>query len=148
MVNVRDMSPPADTSRYDYLASHGTRFDFVIGAEAVATLTDTVHRMETFLQKHPGAISSIEGMNEINNWPAKYKGKDGFAAAVLVQQDLYKAIKASPILKSIPVYNLTLGAASPADYAQLGDLSSFADQGNVHIYFPNGGAPSSVWDKA
>jgi trimeric autotransporter adhesin len=148
IVNVRDMSPPPDTSRYDYLASHGTRFDFVIGADAVATLSDTVHRMETFLQQHPGAISSIEGMNEINNWPAKYKGKDGFAAAVLVQQDLYKAIKASPILKSIPVYNLTLGAASPADYAKLGDLSSYADQGNAHIYFPQGGAPSTVWDKA
>jgi hypothetical protein len=148
IVNVRDMAPMGDTSKLDYLAGHGTRFDFVIGANMVAALPDTVHELEVFLQKHPGSISSIEGMNEVNNWPAKYKGKDGFAAAVLVQQDLYTAVKASPILKSIPVYNLTLGAGTPSDYAKLGDLSGFADQGNAHIYFPRGAPPSAIWDKA
>jgi hypothetical protein len=148
IVNVRDSSPPADTSKFDYLASHGARFDFVLRAEAAPELMDTVHRLEAFAQRHPGGISSIEGLNEINNWPAKYKGQDGFPAAVLVQQDLYKAIKASPTLKNIPVYNLTLGAAGPSDYARLGDLSSYADEGNAHIYFPNGAAPSSVWEKA
>jgi hypothetical protein len=149
IVHVRDSSPGADTSKYDYLATHGTRFDFVISTNAVTTsLTDAVHRMELFAQKNPGGISSIEGMNEVNNWPAKYKGKDGLEAGALVQQDLYKLVKASPILKSIPVYNLTLGTAGPSDYAKLGDLSSYADQGNAHIYFPQGGAPSVVWDKA
>jgi len=148
IVNVRDMAPVGDTSKLDYLAGHGIRFDFVIGANMVATLPDTVHKLEVFQQKHPGSISSIEGMNEINNWPAKYKGKDGFPAAVLVQQDLYAAVKASPILKSIPVYNLTLGAGTPSDYAKLGDLSGFADQGNAHIYFPKGAPPSAIWDKA
>jgi hypothetical protein len=148
IVNVRDSIPGGDTSKYDYLANHGTKFDFVFSTSAVADLPGAVHRMELFVQKHPGAISSIEGMNEVNNWPAKYKGKEGLPAAALVQQDLYKAVKASPILKSIPVYNLTLGTAGPSDYAKLGDLSSFADQGNAHIYFPQGGAPSGVWDKA
>jgi hypothetical protein len=149
IVHVRDSSPGADTSKYDYLASHGAKFDFVISTSAVTTsLTDAVHRMEAFAQKHPGGISSIEGMNEVNNWPAKYKGKDGLEAGALVQQDLYKAVKASSILKSIPVYSLTLGTAGPSDYAKLGDLSSYADEGNAHIYFPQGGAPSSVWEKA
>jgi hypothetical protein len=146
--HVRDSNPPANASRYDTLASSGTRFDFVIRTDAVANLPDAVHIMESFEQRHPGGISSIEGMNEVNNWPANYKGQTGIAAGVLIQQDLYKAVKASPVLKSIPVYSLTLGAAGPSDYAKLGDLSSYADEGNAHIYFPRGAAPSTVWDKA
>jgi serralysin len=148
IINVRDSSPPADTSKFDYLASHGARFDFVLRTEAVPEMADTVRRLEAFVQRHPGAISSIEGLNEVNNWPAKYKGQGGLAAGVLIQQDLYKAIKASSTLKSIPVYSLTLGVASNADYLRLGDLSGYADEGNAHIYFPKGAPPSSVWDSA
>jgi hypothetical protein len=148
IVNARDMAPMTDTSKLDLLANHGTRFDFVIGANMVANLPGTIKNLEAFLQKHPGSIGSIEGMNEVNNWPAKYKGLDGLPAGALVQQDLYKLVKASPILNGIPVYNLTLGAGTPADYAKLGDLSSYADQGNAHIYFPQGSPPSAIWDKA
>lgn len=148
IINVRDATPTSDTSRYDYLASHGTKFDFVLRAEAAPELTGTVQRLEAFVQRHPGAISSIEGMNEINNWPAKYKGQEGFPAAIAVQRDLYSAVKSSLTLKGVPVYGLTLGAAGPSDYARLGDLSDIADEGNAHIYFPKGAPPSSVWDRA
>jgi hypothetical protein len=145
---VRDATPPSDTRTYDYLASHGIKFDFVLRAEAASELTETVHRLEAFMQRHPGAIVSIEGMNEVNNWPAKYKGLEGLPAAIAVQRDLYAAVKSSPTLKEVPVYALTLGAAGAADYAKLGDLSDIADEGNAHIYFPKGAPPSAIWDRA
>jgi hypothetical protein len=145
---VRDATPLADTRTYDSLASHGVKFDFVLRAEAAAELPATVRRLEAFAQRHPGAIVAIEGMNEVNNWPAKYKGLQGLPAAIAVQRDLYAAVKSSPTLKGVPVYALTLGAAGVADYAKLGDLSDIADTGNAHIYFPKGAPPSTIWSHA
>jgi hypothetical protein len=145
---IRDATPPPDTRPYDYLASHGIKFDFVLRAEAAPELPATVRRLEAFAQRHPGAIAAIEGLNEVNNWPAKYKGLEGFPAAIAVQRDLYAAVKSSPTLKGVPVYALTLGVAGPADYAKLGDLSKIADFGNAHIYFPKGTPPSVVWNRA
>jgi hypothetical protein len=148
ITNLRDVTPMADAKAYDYLASHGSRFDFILRAETANDLPQTLQRLEGLMQRHPGCIASIEGLNEANHWPAKYKGLTGYPASIAVQRDLYAAVKASPTLRAVPVYSLTLGGAGPADYDKLGDLSDFADLGNAHIYFGNGGTPSSVWDRA
>jgi hypothetical protein len=146
--HVRDVTPLPDTRPYDYLANNGIRFDLFLRGETVNEMPQTIQRLEAFMQRHPGSIASIEGMNEVNNWPAKYKGETGFPAAIAVQRDLYSAVKASPVLHGLPVYMFTLGAGGPADYDRLGDLSSLADAGNAHIYFGNGAPPNAVWDGA
>ena len=148
IMNLRDASPTANTKPYDTLADQGRRFNFFLRAEAAGEMPQVVQRLEQMMQRHPGCIISIEGLNEANNWPAKYKELTGYPASIAVQRDLYASIKASPTLRGVPVNSLTLGGAGAADYEKLGDLSAFADQGNVHIYFGNGGTPSSIWDRA
>ena len=146
--NLRDMVPRSYRTPYETLAELGYKFDFVVRREAADELPETIRELELFQNRHPGSVASIEGLNEANNWPAKYQGLTGFPAAVALQRDLYAATKASKELRDVPVYAMTLGGAGENDYRRLGDLSDFADLGNAHIYFPKGAPPSSVWDSA
>ena len=146
--NLRDMVPGSYRTPYESLAELGYKFDFVVRREAADELPETIRELESFQGRHPGSVASIEGLNEANNWPAKYHGLSGFPAAVALQRDLYAATKASKELLDVPVYAMTLGGAGENDYRRLGDLSDFADLGNAHIYFPRGSPPSSVLDSA
>jgi hypothetical protein len=90
----------------------------------------------------PGSIASIEGYNEVDNFPVKYAGQTGPAAAEAGQRALYKAIKSDPGLKHIPVIDLTGGSAIAKDSAfAYGSLSDYADVMNLHFYAQNGGQP-------
>jgi len=56
-----------------------------------------------------GALLSIEGLNEPNNWGITYQGEKGGAknswmAVARLQSDLYNAVKNDPVLKSYPVW--------------------------------------------
>jgi hypothetical protein len=138
------MTPLSHPEPYETLAADGWRFNFVFRGESADRLPATVAGLETFAHRFPGSIVSIEGLNEIKIWPAKYHGLEGFAAGVALQRDLYQAVKASPVLANIPVLAPTLGGASAADQERLGDLSDIADFGNAHVYF-GGRVPSSSW---
>jgi serralysin len=146
--NIRDMMPRFDSKPYRDLAALGYHFDLVVRSEAANELPQTIQQLEAFERLHPGAIGAIEGLNEANNWPAAYHGLTGFPAAVTLQHELYAAVKGSDTLHNVPVYAMTLGGAQESDYDRLGDLSAYADMANVHIYFPKGRPPSSVWDGA
>jgi len=141
---LRDMTPHANPRPYELLAAQGFRFNFVIRSEAAGQLPATVRTLEAFARRFQGSIVSVEGLNEIKIWPANYHGLGGFTAGVAVQRDLFALIRQSPELRRIPVLALTLGGASAADHARLGDLSDYADQGNAHVYF-DGRVPSSSW---
>jgi hypothetical protein len=74
----------------------------------------------------------------LNNQPFVYNGVDpktSYAGMAQAQKDFYSAIKASSILKDIPVYDLTAGNSGP-DSASLGltQLPGYADYANIHPY--------------
>jgi len=63
-----------------------------------------------------GALLSIEGLNEPNNWGITYMGERGgrdgsWMAVARLQRDLYSRTKGDPVLKSYPVWMLSEGGA-------------------------------------
>lgn len=88
----------------------------------------------------PGSIASIEGYNEIDNFPVGYEGQTGPAAAAAGQKALYGAVKSDPDMKHIPVLDLTGRAAIAKDTAS---LTGEADVMNTHAYAQNGAQPRS-----
>jgi hypothetical protein len=88
----------------------------------------------------PGSIASIEGYNEIDNFPIKYDGQTGPAAAEAGQRALYGAIKSDPDLMHIPVIDLT-GRSAIVKESGFTSLSGDADVMNVHAYSQNGTQP-------
>jgi hypothetical protein len=109
----------------EYAARQGIKFDFFIapnwGKKAIAAL-------ESWETTYPGSILSIEGPNEVNNWPVNFAGKTGIPAAQAFQQDLYDGVHGSPILKHIPVVALTSWPVFP----------NKSDIGNIHAYSRTG----------
>ena len=128
---------------YQQLAANGDKFDFIVSTGGAQDLAATMTTLDLIAQTNPGAIVSVEGSNEINLWPITYNGLTGMAAGVAWQQALYAAVKADPNLAGLPVINLTLGGGTPEEYQALGNLSAFADYGNVHLYPGNPTATSA-----
>lgn len=132
--------PGGGGSNFGAFAKSGFRFDFVVASNL--PLTKTLSLLEDFARVHPRAIASVEGPNEVNNWPVTYNGQTGPEAAVHYQNDLYKGVKASPALDDLPVYNLTSWP----------ELFGKFDVYNAHTYPPKGeqpqGAIKAVMDQA
>lgn len=138
---IRDVAPSWHIASYHAIADAGYCFNFFIGADAAGDIPAMVAALDRFAVRKPGSICAVEGLNEANSWPAKARSLGGLAGAVIVQTRLYEAVKSQPVLKDRPVYNLSLGGAGERDYAQLGDLSRYADLGNVHAYYYYGRPP-------
>jgi hypothetical protein len=132
---VRDMIPDANVRPYEALARDGVRFNFVIRGGRIDSVEPPIRRLEDLQRRFPGSVASVEGLNEANIWPATYRGLEKYAAAIAVQRELHSRVRQSTVLSGVPVYALTLGGAGPSAYAQLGDLSDYADMGNAHVYF-------------
>ncbi|MCJ2066533.1 hypothetical protein MKK63_28130 [Methylobacterium sp. J-088] len=132
--NLRDAVPDPSLaggggSHFGPFATAGFKFDFVVASNL--PLTKTLSLLDDFARIHPRAITSVEGPNEVNNWPVTYNGQTGPNAAIEYQNDLYKGVKASPSLDNVPVYNLT---SWPELFGQ-------SDVYNAHIYPPKGEQP-------
>jgi hypothetical protein len=132
---VRDMIPDANVGPYEALARDGVRFNFVVRGGRIESLDPPLRRLEDLERRFPGAVGSIEGLNEANIWPATFQGLQKFPAATAVQRELHARVRQSTVLRSVPVYALTLGGAGKQDFVRLGDLSDYADLGNAHVYF-------------
>ncbi|MBV8457866.1 MAG: hypothetical protein JO122_14750, partial [Acetobacteraceae bacterium] len=165
ITNIRDAGPSAEDSNllgdYNTLAQAGLKIDMGPGSSnpdgsdlTTAGLQDYISGIAAFAQQNPGALASIEGFNEINNWPVNYNGQqqgetiwadDGgngsYAPAAQAMHDLYNAVKTNPVLENIPVYDLTSGN-SGLDSQALGldQISGYADYANIHPY-ANGSEP-------
>ncbi len=129
--HVRDysLSPGGQgQASYGRLARAGIRFNLFQQGGDVAAAVD---RMQTFVQIFPGSIASIEGPNEVNNFPIRYGGLTGDAAAKAFMAAFYDAIKAVPSLADIPVYGITSWP----------EFASKADVANFHSYPPSGDQP-------
>jgi hypothetical protein len=116
ITTVRDAVPnPAggipyynQTTAIETLAATGIKFDFVSQPGTVSIAT-TVQELEAFNAAFPGSAIAIEGANEINNWPVTYAGQTGQAGAAAFQAALDTAIKGTPSLSGVAVYDFTGG---------------------------------------
>jgi hypothetical protein len=93
----------------------------------------------------PGSVRSVEGYNEINNFPATYDGRSGPAAAAAGQKALYQSIKGNPDLRHIPVIDMTgFEMLKDREFTYGSSLEGYADVMNAHAYAQNGQQPS-IW---
>ena len=124
------------------LAAAGDRFDVLMPD---TSSPDILTADLAALAPIAGAISAIEGPNEVNISSAfSWGGQTGLAAAAAYQRALYAAVRTDPALAGTAVYDLTLGAVGADGYQGLGDLSADATDGNVHVYFANGTPPAGT----
>src|SRR4051812_16161533 len=132
ITHVRDVLPELNweaESRFQDASEAGLQFDlFVDGSVA---LPDTMARLKQFVGRYPGRLAVIEGPNEINNWPVKYRGLTGMEAAAALQNDLYDGARADPLLTKVPIYN----------YSGFPDRGGRADFTNIHPYPKEGSQP-------
>ncbi|WP_143524177.1 hypothetical protein [Rhizobium rhizosphaerae] len=144
VTQVRDaIAGPAQGSPVlDAMAAAGIKFDFMAGygvaANGAAGIADFISALKSFQSSHPGALLSIEGLNEADLNSASYNGLTSLEAAAAFQKDLYTAIKADPALSATTVLNLNLGYDNTSNYARIGDLGAYSDAANAHIYTHTG----------
>jgi hypothetical protein len=119
-------------SAYGAVAASGVQFDMIInGVSGSASLASQLALLDTLVKQHPGAISAIEGTNEVNNDPVSFNGTGGNAGAVALTNALVSAVGADPTLASVSLYNLTSWP----------DLASNAPIANYHSYPKLGAQP-------
>ena len=110
-------------------AASGIHFTFVVdGGVDPATEVARIHAIE---QATPGAVTAIEGPNEVNNWPVTYQGMTGTAGAQAYMRDLFNAVQADPLLRDITVSGFT-------DWP---NHSSTSDASTIHPYSKEGDQP-------
>ena len=133
--HVRDaVLNPANQGQasYDALARAGIKFDFFLQG---TSLTQSLGLVDAFLQRHPGSVSTLEGPNEVNNFPISYAGLSGNAAATAYQAALDTAVKADTALTGVPVVDLTSWPF----------LAGPSDDANYHFYPSQGEQPAAAY---
>jgi hypothetical protein len=139
---MRDMGGQS-ASVYGTMANAGYHFDFFAPSDPYAlSPTAFASWLGSFAQAHPGAITSIEGANEVNNWPITYNGSTGLPAEAAYQQAMFNAVNADSRIANIPVFNLSIGSGSASAFTGLGNMSSAVDYGTSHAYMSNGNQPN------
>lgn len=150
--NVRDdLTKP---QAYVYLNKQtGVKVDLIASAQSMEINIETFRYLA-----REGALLAIEGPNEPNNWPIKYKGKIGGGYSRILpasadwtpvaefQKDLYTAAKSDHLLSEYPVFHVSeAGAQYPnvgLQFLKIPKLAqttlppgtNFADFANVHNY--------------
>jgi hypothetical protein len=133
--------------------------------------TDLKKLMETGkVLAEADALLAFEGNNEPNNWGVIYQGEKGggkessWMAVARLQRDLYRAVKADPILAKYPVWSISESGAQrnnvglqfltiPSGALTLmPDGTKYADYANVHNYIYHSHSPypasNKAWDAA
>jgi hypothetical protein len=116
-----------------------------------------------------GALLSVEGPNEPNNFPITYNGRQGggnkssWVPVAQLQRDLFNAVKSDPELRRYPVFHVSEGGAEVDNVglqfltipigagALFPDGTRFADYANPHNYVSgHGGAyvDNQAWQAA
>jgi hypothetical protein len=118
----------------DAVAGAGNRFDFVTAPGLPLGISlDQIGAVE---RMHPGAVIAVEGPNETNNNPVRYRGAGGTRAALAYQRDLYRAVHSFRLLRHAAVYYYT-----GFDIATT--LTGLADFANCHPYSYQGAEPAA-----
>jgi hypothetical protein len=118
----------------EFLADNGIKFDYVVAASA--DFQDAIAQpLNYFNARHPNGIASIEGPNEINNFPVAGPGSNEHNA-IAFQMGLCQFVKSTSGLSSIPVFYFTGGSQ-----VSLSSVVSEADFPNTHPYAHSGQQP-------
>jgi hypothetical protein len=135
--NVRDYIPspswlPAGQAlgNLETLAASGIHFDFI--GNCNAALGPQITQLDQLIAAYPGIAISVEGANEINNFPCQLGSGTNEQNAEAFQKQLYSTVQSdSHFAQDFPVLYMT--GAAPVDLqTQLG----FANFANMHPY-PN-----------
>jgi hypothetical protein len=112
----------------EYAAAHGIRFTVGMGepGSPFGTLHDLIGVVKGRLR---GAIEALEEPNEFDHFTGGPRWRSRLTA---YDRDLYRAVKADPSLRSLPVIGPSLGLW--ASEKALGDQEAWLDVGNVHPY--------------
>lgn len=135
--HVRDdlfLGTPRQYAAIKTVADAGAKFDLIMGKPGgTATPQDYVDQVARLPQ---GAVESLEGANEQD----LFGGDDWVAAMTTWQQGLWDAAHANPATASLPILSPAL--AFRWNYANVGDLTPYADYANAHMY-PGGHRPTN-----
>jgi hypothetical protein len=118
------------------VASRDIKFNICVRSPDLSYDLNQLLALETF---HPGMIASVEGPNEINNSPFSYQGLQGQSAADQFQKDLFRSVRTTAKLRTLPVYYFTGGQQVTGP-----SLTGQADFANAHPY-PRSGEPPRHW---
>ncbi len=127
--HIRDgfSTNPAQTPAY--IANLRSLQSSGIRATMSTLMNMSVNTIAQNVQALPGFVEAIEAPNEYD-----FSGDPLWAVHLAsYQQALYRGVKANSRLTALPVIGPAFGWAS--SYAQLGNISPYMDQGNMHNYF-------------
>ena len=103
-----------------------------IGVKWDVVLKQPPSYYQPWLDSIVNILDSVEGPNEVDYSPFSYGGLSGVQGAALLQHLIYSQMKADPILANVPVLNFTVYDFTHS--AAAGNLSGYADYGNLHLY--------------
>ena len=110
------------------LAQNGVHFDFV--TECNLNLDTSMASLDSLIQQYPGIAVSVEGPNEINNFPCRTGSGNNEQNGENFQKALYSHIQNdSHFPKNFPVLYMT--GAAPIN---LHNQGGFANVANTHPY--------------
>lgn len=124
---------------YKTLAAHDIHFNMILSDPYdMASFTGP----ETLAALSPGRLVSVEGPNEINNFPFSCNGtkstpgapNDNGALAQCFMSKAYAYVHSDPKLGGVAVNDLTWAFTKDAEKYGLLDLPGRADFGNMHFY--------------
>ncbi len=146
--NMRVLAPydqAGTLSTYTSLGQRGIKFDVVpfVNHGAAINLASDMSMIDSIAPY----VRTVEGPNEINTDPlANYNGQSGVNAAIALQKDLYTAVHSDARLSGVSVLGFSLSVGGSV--TGFGDISQFADYGNVHGYAGQGVPPYYMLDYA
>jgi hypothetical protein len=135
--NIRDSVASGELPRIETLAGYGVHFDITRDMNWISD-AEFKSRIDQIQSAHPGAITSIEGQNEVNGWITT-------SQAIAEQTWMHDALRADPLFAKVPIYNFSLNSYNLGDYQALGDLSRIADAMPLHYYY-GAGPVAGGWD--
>jgi hypothetical protein len=133
--HVRDELFPGEPDQYEalnQLAADGIGVTTIVGPPS-AGMTALEEMVAVLKNDLAGSVEAVEGPNEYSTEGSP----DWKNELVAYQRKLYEDVKGDPALSSLPVIGPSI---SHNDQAQLGDVSSWLDFGNIHSY-PEGNGP-------
>jgi hypothetical protein len=129
--NVGGGANPAEESHYAALAAAGIHFDMLINGGDIASQLALVSSLAA---THAGAVTAIEGPNEVDNTPVSYNGLNGVAGDTAFENALVAAVHGTSSLASVNTFNVS----------SANGISTNAGFSNFHAYPTQGAEPLST----
>ena len=132
ITNMRVEAPWDNLATYTALGEAGIKFD-------VITTNTSLRAQMGYIDSIAPYVKYVEGPNEVNTDPVTYNSLAGASAADAFQADLYNAIKSDPSLQNVSVlpFSLSVGGS----LSGYGNVSAYANYGNIHGYAAGGVPP-------